>query len=156
MTISSTLSVNQPAGSLTVPGFRSFEDTTAAACQEGFIVFELIVQNLPYFLFLLTSYINYKQVQGSGFNRVIKYSVFFKCKLALCASSAIINFIIIIVVLVNTGLVDTNDDNFSNCLESIFGDGITTEAKVKIFVVLFRFVKMATWLISLQLLVYLY
>ena len=74
----------------------------------GFIIFELVIQNLPYFIFLITSYINYKQVQGSGFNRVIKYSVFFKCKLAVCAMSALLNFTMIIVVLINPNIVDSN------------------------------------------------
>ena len=46
-------------------------------CSVSFVVFDLIFANIPMVLFFIASYINYRQVRGSGFNRVVKYSVFF-------------------------------------------------------------------------------
>ena len=82
-------------------------------------MFEVGIANLPIILFLITSYINYRQVKGSGFNRIVKYSVFFKCKLMVCILAATINLVSIIIALVDPNIIDGEGNKYSNCLNEI-------------------------------------
>ena len=44
-------------------------DPSKDDCSGLFVVFELVIANIPMLLFIVTGYINFRQVKGSGFNQ---------------------------------------------------------------------------------------
>ena len=78
-------------------------------CSIWFVIFEIGFANLPIIMFLITSYINFRQVKGSGFNKVVRYSVFFKIKLIVCVLAALLHFVSLVVVLIDPEIVDKGD-----------------------------------------------
>ena len=75
-------------------------------CEKWYVLFEITISNMPYLIFIIASFINYRQVKGSGFNKIVKYSKFFKFKLLICILATLINVISLILVMVMPETID--------------------------------------------------
>ena len=125
-------------------------------CSGAFVGFELVIANLPSLLFLVTGVINFRQVKGSGFNRIVTYSVFFQYKLVICVLAGLLNLVIIVVAMLAPSAIDASG-NYGTCLQklspSVFEN---TATNVRLFVGASRILSIVAWAISYKLLVYLY
>lgn len=130
--------------------------STTSDCSSTFVVFEFVIANIPMLLFLLLGYINFRRVKGSGFNRIVHYSVFFQCKLVICVLAALINLCIVVVAMIDPEMIDASGD-YGTCLQKIapavFGD---PQKNVRFFIGASRIMGIVAWVVSYKLLVYLY
>ena len=84
-------------------------------CSGSFLLFDLAFANIPGIIFPITAYVNFRNVKGSGFNRIVTYSLSFQCKLVICCLAAFINFLIAIVAMINPSVVDASKE-IGECL----------------------------------------
>lgn len=125
-------------------------------CSAAFVVFELVIANVPMLLFLITGLINFRQVKGSGFNRIVSYSVFFQCKLAICVLAGLVNLGIIVVAMISPEAIDASG-SYGSCLHILSPQLFKhADANVRLFVGASRILGIVAWAISYKLLVYLY
>ena len=143
------------------------EPTTQKECSPVFVSFELVAGNIPALLFLVAGLVNFRRVQSGGFNRIVKYSVFFTCKLAICCIVGLLNFAVVIVAIAKPELIDSGlyQGQYEQCLGALGGladaldgdDGGTGKLDtLKIYIVFSRTLSIIAWLVSYKLLIYLY
>lgn len=127
-------------------------------CSGYFVVFELIIANIPMLLFILAGYLNFRQVKGSGFNRIVTYSVFFRWKLAICVLAGVVNASIFVTGMIDPSVIDESG-YYGACLKDLYPSAIrqeTNEGAVRVFIAASRITGVIAWTISYKLLVYLY
>ena len=136
-------------------------------CSPFFVSFELVAGNMPALLFLIAGLVNFRRVRSGGFNRIVKYSVFFTCKLAICCIVGLLNFAVVIVAIAKPELIDSGlyQGQYEQCLGALGGladaldgdDGGTGKLDtLKIYIVFSRTLSIIAWLVSYKLLIYLY
>ena len=138
-------------------------------CSPFFVSFELVAGNIPALLFLIAGLVNFRRVRSGGFNRIVKYSVFFTCKLAICCIVGLLNFAVVIVAVAKPELIDSGlyQGQYEQCLGALGGladalDGDDTPSDhdkldtLKVYIVFSRTLSIIAWLVSYKLLIYLY
>ena len=91
---------------------------------------------------------NYREARESGFNRVVKYSVFFQWKLAICVLAGVINFVIVVVAMVDPETIATFKE-IGECID-VITQGLLPdhEVNVRLFVIGSRLFSIFSWAIS--------
>ena len=85
-------------------------------CNWTFFYLETVISYVPALVFFVTGTINFYKIRSLGFNRVVRFSVFFKIKLACCLLLGLITILNLIISLSNHSWVD-KDDIFKKCLK---------------------------------------
>lgn len=124
------------------------------ACTTLYILIELLFINLPSFLFIAAGAINFKYVRSIGFNRVVKFSNWFKFKICLCWIMIAIDLLVAIMVVAHVDFWNWNFDGSSTsplCM-TFSGDG----AAFRIAYVVLKLINAIVWYSSIKLLIYQY
>lgn len=126
------------------------------ACTTQYILIEILFVNLPSFLFIVAGAINFKYVRSIGFNRVVKFSNWFKFKILLCWNMIAIDLLVAIMATVQFSWWEFGVDNGGTSPDDPMLCKTFNNDTFGIVYVVLKLINALVWYSSIKLLIYQY